>query len=89
MPLVRPKRQYESLPVDLLRNKRLSFAARGLLARLCTNAVGFRQDARALADEAGIGRHTILKLLSEICVAGYILNIRIRRFDTRQLSQSL
>jgi len=86
MPLVRPKRQYESLPVDLLRNKRLSFAARGLLARLCTNAVGFRQDARALADEADVGRHTILKLLSEICVAGYILNIRIRRFDTRQFT---
>lgn len=86
MPLVRPKRQYEALPVDLLRNKHLSFAARGLLARLCTNAAGFRQDARALADEAGIGRHTILKLLNEICVAGYILNVRIRRFDTRQFT---
>ncbi|WP_329116479.1 helix-turn-helix domain-containing protein [Streptomyces sp. NBC_01465] len=65
-------RAFTVLGNDVLRDRRLSFTARGLLAYLLSLPDGAREDARTLADKnPGIGRRGISKALDELVEHGY------------------
>jgi len=88
MTIVRAERdrQYEILPVALLRDDRLSFRARGIAARLLTNVDGYRMTAEDLARQSpaaarGEGRDGILTALRELERVGYLIR---RRRQTKE-----
>lgn len=68
---------HESIPVPLIRDKRLSFRARGIAIRLLSNAPGFRMTAVDLARETpGEGRFAVLTAMKELRRYGYARVIR-------------
>lgn len=75
----RPARGWTEIQNDTLRDARLSFRARGVLARLLSNADGFRMTALELAAESPQeGRQAILTALRELRAAGYIVQTRLQ-----------
>lgn len=76
--IVRAKSKFTSISNTAMRDKRLSFAARGVLARLLSNAPGFRMTAETLGDEGGCHRTTVLKMLDELRDVGYVTNVKCR-----------
>lgn len=75
----RPARGWTEIQNDTLRDARLSFRARGVLARLLSNADGFRMAAHELAAESpGEGRQAVLTALRELREAGYIVQRRLQ-----------
>lgn len=72
-----PRRNtHDQLPRAALRDKSLSYRARGILARLLTNADGFSMTAHDLAAEGCEGRAAVLNALKELRAAGYVRTIR-------------
>lgn len=79
----RPDDPWERLPVALLRDKRLSFRARGLAVRLLSNKDGYRMPMTMLAAEAVSeermptspreGRDALYKALAELRWVGYVV----------------
>lgn len=68
---------HESIPVPLLRDKRLSFRARGIASRLLSNTPGFRMTAEDLARESPAeGRFAVLTAMKELRKYGYAKVIR-------------
>lgn len=75
----RPARGWTEIQNSTLRDGRLSYRARGVLARLLSNADGFRMDAHELAAESpGEGRQAVLTALRELREAGYIVQRRLQ-----------
>ena len=63
---------HHSVPIQLTRDKRLSFRARGMAVRLLSNAPGFRMTATDLARESPHeGRHAVLAAMKELRALGY------------------
>jgi helix-turn-helix protein len=60
------------IPNVVLRDQRLSWKARGLMAYLLSHLDGWQADAETLAQQGPDGRTTILSALKELQTAGYI-----------------
>ena len=77
---VGPRRYaHESIPVPLLRDERISYRARGIAARLLTNAPGFRMTAIDLARQSpNEGRTAVLSAMKELRKYGYATVFRIQ-----------
>ncbi|MCL5059464.1 MAG: hypothetical protein M1449_02420, partial [Candidatus Thermoplasmatota archaeon] len=75
----RPARGWTEIQNDTLRDGRLSYRARGVLARLLSNADGWRMTAHELAAESpGEGRQAVLTALRELRESGYIVQRRLQ-----------
>ena len=73
----RPDRGWTEIQNDTIRDARLTFRSRGVLARLLSNSDGWRMTAHELAAESpGEGRQAILTALRELREAGYIVQTR-------------
>lgn len=77
-PEIRPFTTFEN---ETLRDPNLSYRALGVLARLRSNAPGFKQDSRALARERPFkeGRDAIRSALRELEEAGYCRRVLARK----------
>ncbi|KWT60570.1 hypothetical protein ADL21_18100 [Streptomyces albus subsp. albus] len=66
-----------------IRDRRLSFTARGILAHLLSLPDGAREDVRTLADRnPGVGRRGVSKAVQELEDAGYYVRRTIRDPET-------
>ena len=73
----RPAKNWTEISNDVLRDKSLSYRARGILARLLSNADGFAMNADDLAEESpGEGRDAVRKSLSELQNSGYLQRVK-------------
>jgi len=73
---------HHAVPIQLTRDRRLSFRARAIAIRLLSNAPGFRMTAADLARESpNEGRRAILTAMKELRAFGY--SQVIRRQDER------
>lgn len=73
----RPERGWTEIQNVVLRDKKLTFRARGVLVRLLSNADNYRMTAQDLADESpGEGRQAVLAALKNLREAGYIVQKR-------------
>ncbi|WP_405804515.1 helix-turn-helix domain-containing protein [Streptomyces sp. NBC_01187] len=71
---------------EVLRDRRLSFTARGLLAYLLSLPDGAREDVRTLADKnPGLGRRGVAKALDELIEFGYYARRTVRNPDSGQV----
>ncbi|MHC0433813.1 helix-turn-helix domain-containing protein [Streptomyces sp. O3] len=71
---------------EVLRDRRLSFTARGLLAYLLSLPDGAREDVRTLADKnPGLGRRGVAKALDELVECGYYVRHTVRDADSGQV----
>lgn len=68
----RPETGYTTIRNDVLRDVRLSFRARGILAYILSHTDNWRTDAEAMAAVASEGRQAIQTALKELKAAGYI-----------------
>jgi hypothetical protein len=68
----RPETGYTTIRNDVLRDTKLSFRARGVLAYLLSHSDNWRTDAESMAAVASEGRQAIQTALKELKVAGYI-----------------
>lgn len=82
----RPETGFTMLDNDVLRDERLSFRARGLLASILSRPDNWRTDSRKLAHEGKEGRAAILTALNELVTAGYIHRQRLQNKITGQWS---
>ena len=68
---------------DVLRDRRLSFTARGILGHLLSLPNGAREDVRTLADRnPGVGRRGVSKAVQELEDAGYYARRNVRDPET-------
>ncbi|MET9464439.1 helix-turn-helix domain-containing protein [Streptomyces sp. NPDC006544] len=76
------KRAFTVLGNEVLRDRRLSFTARGILGYLLSLPDGSREDVRTLADKhPGVGRRGVAKAVDELVRYGYYGRRTVR--DTR------
>jgi len=72
-----PRRHtHDQLPRAALRDNSLSYRARGVLARLLTNADGYTMTGKDLAREAKEGERAVHAALRELRAAGYVRTVR-------------
>lgn len=72
-------RAFTVLGNEVLRDRRLSFTARGILAYLLSLPDGAREDVRTLADKnPGLGRRGVAKALDELVALGYYVRRTVR-----------
>ncbi|MGW2543813.1 hypothetical protein ACWC5I_23775, partial [Kitasatospora sp. NPDC001574] len=64
-------RNFVVLPNALIQDRRLSMAARGLLADLLSRHDGWKEDGRKIADSGVDSRSAVSKALRELIAAGY------------------
>lgn len=70
----------------VLRDRRLSFSARGVLAYLLSLPDGAREDVRTLADRnPGLGRRGVSKAVAELIEHGYYVRRNVRDAETGQV----
>ncbi|MEU9074350.1 helix-turn-helix domain-containing protein [Kitasatospora sp. NPDC048538] len=74
-------RNFTVLPNAVLQDRRLSLAARGLLADLVSRPERWREDARQIADSSTDSRAAVRKALKELIDAGYYRVEKIRMPD--------
>jgi hypothetical protein len=72
----RPRKNFTVLSNELLQNRKLSFAAQGLLTHLLSLPEGWNINAQRLATDALEGRDAIRRLLKELEDKGYYRVIR-------------
>lgn len=78
-----PTRSYTVLQNELLRDRRLSWKARGLLAYLLSQPPGWTTRTEHLAGVAPDGRDSVRSGLRELEAAGYLRRWRTRADDGR------
>lgn len=69
---------FTQVPNALVRDKRLSWKARGLLTYLLSHADGWETDAERLATQGPDGRAAILAAMKELRDAGYMVSRKVR-----------
>lgn len=74
---------FVQIPNATLRDERLSFKARGILAYMLTHTDGWKADYKALARVAKEGREAVSSGLRELDDLGYRRVVRERREDGR------
>lgn len=79
----RPAARFTVLGNDLLRDSRLSFRARGLLAYVLSMPDNYRVSSHTLARAALEGRHAVLTALEELRAYGYATTVTRRSDDGR------
>jgi len=85
----RPKRGYSIIDNRLLRDKSLSWKARGMLAYLLSMPDNWSVSIEHLAQQSPQGRHAVVTALGELETAGYVTRTRTTdqlgriRWDTR------
>ncbi|MEV7419856.1 helix-turn-helix domain-containing protein [Streptomyces sp. NPDC089919] len=80
------RRAFTVLGNDVLRDRRLSFTARGILCYLLSLPDGAHEDARTLADKnPGLGRRGVAKALDELVALGYYVRRTTRDEHTGQV----
>ncbi|WP_407838627.1 helix-turn-helix domain-containing protein [Streptomyces sp. DSM 116496] len=73
------KRAFTVLGNEVLRDRRLSFTARGILCYLLSLPDGSREDVRTLADQhPGVGRRGVSKAVDELVRYGYYARRTVR-----------
>ena len=79
-------RAFTVLGNEVLRDRRLSFTARGILSYLLSLPDGVREDVRTLADKnPGLGRRGVAKALDELIALGYYARRTLRDEDSGQI----
>jgi hypothetical protein len=85
MPIVRGEHSFDShftqIPNAWLRDNRLSYKARGLLAELMSHSVGFEVSIKRLASKGVDGRDSIASAISELEAIGYLKREQLRNLD--------
>lgn len=74
-----PASQFTLTPNDLMRDKRLSYRARGVMGSILTHVDGWHVNAQTLADEGTEGRDAIRTAMNELIAQGFMR--RARRQD--------
>lgn len=82
-------RGWTEIENSTLRDARLSYRARGVLARLLSNADGFRMSAADLAREGKEGRDAILAALRELRETGYLVTTKYQDSQGRWATQNV
>lgn len=72
----RPEAGFTIIDNDVLRDARLSFRARGLLASVLSRPDNWTVSADRLAHEASEGRAAILTAMKELEAVGYLVRLR-------------
>lgn len=87
MPIVRGHHAFEAhftqIPNAWLRDTRLSYKARGLLAELMTHSVGFQVSRERLARNGQDGDRAVRSAIAELEAAGYLKRSQSRSEDQR------
>ncbi|WP_250304302.1 helix-turn-helix domain-containing protein [Streptomyces sp. A 4/2] len=79
-------RAFTVLGNEVLRDRRLSFTARGILAYLLSLPDGAREDVRTLADRnPGLGRRGVANALDELVELGYYIRRTVKDAETGQV----
>ncbi|WP_329133257.1 helix-turn-helix domain-containing protein [Streptomyces sp. NBC_01476] len=79
-------RAFTVLGNEVLRDRRLSFTARGILAYLLSLPDGAREDVRSLADKnPGLGRRGVAKAVDELIALGYYVRRTVRDESSGQV----
>ncbi|MFJ3707340.1 helix-turn-helix domain-containing protein [Streptomyces sp. NPDC090053] len=79
-------RAFTVLGNEVLRDRRLSFTARGILAYLLSLPDGAREDVRTLADRnPGLGRRGVANALDELVELGYYIRRTVKDAGTGQV----
>jgi hypothetical protein len=79
-------RTFTVLGNEVLRDRRLSFTARGILAYLLSLPDGAREDVRTLADNnPGVGRRGVAKAVDELVALGYYVRRTARDQESGQV----
>ncbi len=83
MPIIRRKKtdNFTTISNELLRDQRLSYEARGMLAELLSRPDNWQLSVTQLRKSGNLGREKIARMLKEIEQAGYIRRQRARGPD--------
>lgn len=75
--------QFAQIPNEWLRDKRLSFEARGLLAELMSHTPGWRLSIKSIAERNAIGRTKVKRMLDELMKYGYLQRSETQQHDEK------
>ena len=85
MPIIRGEHSFDShftqVPNAWLRDIRLSYKARGLLAELMSHSIGYEVSIKRLASKGIDGRDSIASAISELEAIGYLKREQLRNLD--------
>lgn len=78
----RPEQEYAAIPNVMLRDERLSYRARGIMAHIGSHADGYHVNAESLSRDGREGREAVRTAMAELRDAGYLRNVRWQDSET-------